>query len=168
MKTTFAKEEEREYTISMLVMNRFGLVSRVSGLISRRGYNINSFIAEATMNPDIYRMVIKVNATETGVAQLTKQIAKLIDVIRVSNSLGAHYLERELILVKLKVPEGESDAFVRAANLPSRANVVEAKGDRTLVAFHGTPDEVQAFVKTLEPFGVEDIVKSGVTAIRWE
>ncbi|UCF81373.1 MAG: acetolactate synthase small subunit [Acidobacteriota bacterium] len=168
MKEPFPKEEEREYTISMLVMNRFGLVSRVSGLISRRGYNINSFIAEATMNPDIYRMVIKVNATETGVAQLTKQIAKLIDVIRVSNSLGARYLERELILVKLKVPEGECDAFVRAANLPPRASVVETKGDRTLVAFHGTPDEVQALVKTLEPFGVEDIVKSGVTAIRWE
>ena len=168
MKDPFAKEEEREYTISMLVMNRFGLVSRVSGLISRRGYNINSFIAEATMNPDIYRMVIKVNATETSVIQLTKQIAKLIDVIRVSNSLGAHYVERALILVRLKVPEKECASFVRAANLPSRANVVETKGDKTLVAFHGSPDEVQAFVKTLEPFGVEEIVKSGVTAIRWE
>jgi acetolactate synthase-1/3 small subunit len=113
-------------------------------------------------------MIIKVNATETSVIQLTKQIAKLIDVIRVSNSLGARYLERALILVKLKVPERECEAFVRAANLPSRANVVETKGDRTLVAFHGSPDEVQAFVKTLEPFGVEEIVQSGVTAIRWE
>jgi acetolactate synthase-1/3 small subunit len=155
VKNTPAKEEEREYTISMLVMNRFGLVSRVSGLISRRGYNINSFIAEATMNPDIYRMVIKVNATEIGVAQLTKQIAKLIDVIRVSNSLGAHYLERELILVKLKVPEGECDAFVRAANLPPRANVVESKGDRTLVAFHATepPTKCRRSSKRSSPSG---------------
>ena len=152
------------HTLSVLVENKPGVLARVSSLFSRRQFNIHSLAVGPTENPDVSRMTIVVAVDELPLEQVTKQLNKLINVLKIVELSPTASVHRELLLIKLR-----ADASVRAqvATIVDmfRAHIVDVTPDSMTVEASGTTDKLQALVKMLEPFGVREIVQSGMVAL---
>lgn len=152
------------HTLSVLVENKPGVLARVSSLFSRRQFNIHSLAVGPTENPDVSRMTIVVAVDELPLEQVTKQLNKLINVLKIVELPPTASVHRELLLIKLR-----ADAPVRAqvATIVDmfRAHIVDVTPDSITVEASGTTDKLQALVKMLEPFGVREIVQSGMVAL---
>jgi acetolactate synthase-1/3 small subunit len=152
------------HTLSVLVENKPGVLARVSSLFSRRQFNIHSLAVGPTENPDVSRMTIVVAVDELPLEQVTKQLNKLINVLKIVELPPTASVHRELLLIKLR-----ADAPVRAqvATIVDmfRAHIVDVTPDSMTVEASGTTDKLQALVKMLEPFGVREIVQSGMVAL---
>lgn len=152
------------HTLSVLVENKPGVLARVSSLFSRRQFNIHSLAVGPTENPDVSRMTIVVAVEELPLEQVTKQLNKLINVLKIVELSPTASVHRELLLIKLR-----ADASVRAqvATVVDmfRAHIVDVTPDSLTVEASGTTDKLQALVKMLEPFGVREIVQSGMVAL---
>ena len=152
------------HTLSVLVENKPGVLARVSSLFSRRQFNIHSLAVGPTENPDVSRMTIVVAVDELPLEQVTKQLNKLINVLKIVELSPTASVHRELLLIKLR-----ADASVRAQVVTVvemfRAHVVDVTPDSMTVEAAGTTDKLQALVKMLEPFGVREIVQSGMVAL---
>jgi acetolactate synthase-1/3 small subunit len=152
------------HTLSVLVENKPGVLARVSSLFSRRQFNIHSLAVGPTENPDVSRMTIVVAVDELPLEQVTKQLNKLINVLKIVELSPTASVHRELLLIKLR-----ADASVRAqvATVVDmfRAHIVDVTPDSLTVEASGTTDKLQALVKMLEPFGVREIVQSGMVAL---
>ena len=152
------------HTLSVLVENKPGVLARVSSLFSRRQFNIHSLAVGPTENPDVSRMTIVVAVDELPLEQVTKQLNKLINVLKIVELSPTASVHRELLLIKLR-----ADASVRAqvATVVDmfRAHIVDVTPDSITVEASGTTDKLQALVKMLEPFGVREIVQSGMVAL---
>jgi len=152
------------HTLSVLVEDRPGVLARVSGLFSRRGFNIASLAVGPTEQPGVSRMTIVVSVEDFPLEQVTKQLNKLVHVIKIVELEPAQSVQRELLLVKVR-----TDATVRSQVLETvqlfRAKVVDVASDAVTVEATGSADKLDALLRMLEPYGLREMVQSGMVAI---
>jgi acetolactate synthase-1/3 small subunit len=152
------------HTLSVLVEDKPGVLARVSGLFSRRGFNIISLAVGQTETPGISRMTIVVSVEDFPLEQVTKQLNKLINVIKIVELEPTASVQRELLLVKVR-----ADASVRSQVLETvqlfRAKVVDVAPEALTVEATGTMDKLNALLRMLEPYGIREMVQSGMVAV---
>ena len=151
------------HTLSVLVENKSGVLARVSALFSRRGYNIESLAVGPTENPDLSRMTIVAEAESAPLEQITKQLNKLIEVIKIVE-LDTAAVQRELLLVKVRAPLADRHQVLQTAEL-FRAHVVDVNTDTVTLEATGTPDKLQALLAVLAPLGIKEMAQSGTVAL---
>ncbi|TFV55481.1 acetolactate synthase small subunit [Geodermatophilus sp. DF01-2] len=151
------------HTLSVLVENKSGVLARVSALFSRRAFNIESLAVGPTENPDLSRMTIVVDAETQPLEQITKQLNKLIEVIKIVE-LDTAAVQRELLLVKVRAPMADRTQVLQTAEL-FRARVVDVNTDTVTLEATGTPDKLQALLAVLAPLGIKEMAQSGTVAL---
>jgi acetolactate synthase-1/3 small subunit len=155
----------KPHTLSVLVENRAGVLSRVAGMFSRRGFNIESLAVGTCEEPDMSRITIVVNGDDTVVEQVMKQTNKLIDVIKVSDLTERESVERELALIKVAAEPGTTRAEILQIADIFRAQVVDV-GTKTLVLqVAGDTEKIDALEKLLRQYGIKELVRTGKIAI---
>ncbi|WP_020574771.1 acetolactate synthase small subunit [Actinopolymorpha alba] len=152
------------HTLSVLVENKPSVLARIAGLFSRRGFNIDSLAVGPTEHPEISRMTIVVNVEELPLEQVTKQLNKLVNVIKIVELDPTAAVQRELLLVKVKADTQSRGAVLETAQL-FRAKVVDVAPDTVTIEATGNPEKLDAMLRVLEPFGVRELVQSGMVAI---
>lgn len=153
-----------KHTISVLVENKFGVLARVAGLFSGRGYNIDSLCVGETNDPTISRMTIITHGDDRIIEQIEKQLNKLIDVIRVNDLTAEDHVERELVLVKVKAENEKRRGLMEIANI-FRARIIDVGPKMLTVEITGDEKKVKAMVELLKPFGIKELVRTGKIAI---
>jgi acetolactate synthase-1/3 small subunit len=152
------------HTLSVLVENKPGVLARIAGLFSRRGFNIDSLAVGPTEHPEISRMTIVVNVEDSPLEQVTKQLNKLIEVIKIVELDGGASVSRELLLVKVKADATTRGQVLEVVQL-FKAKVVDVATDAITVQVVGNQDKLEDFLRIVEPFGVRELVQSGMVAI---
>jgi len=155
----------KKFTLSVLVENKFGVLARIAGLFSARGFNINSLAVAETEDPSISRMTMVVEADEKTFEQIKKQLNKLIDVITVIDFTKKDYLEKELVFVKVKSDRNTRDKIMQAVD-SLKARVVDAGESTLTVEEIGDAEKINATLAILRPFGIVEIVRTGKIAIQ--
>ena len=153
-----------QHTLSVLVENKPGVLVRIAGLFSRRGFNIESLAVGPTEHEEISRMTIVVNCEEHPLEQVTKQLNKLINVIKIVELEPAQAVQRELMLIKVRADIDSRSRVLETVEL-FRARVVDVALDAVTVEATGSHDKLEALVRVLEPFGIKELVKSGAIAV---
>jgi len=153
-----------KHTLSVLVENRAGVLSRVAGLFSRRGFNIDSLAVGVTENPDISRITIIVNGDDYTVEQVTKQLNKLIDVIKIKRLDDSDSVSRELALIKVSATAETRSEIVQLVEI-FRAKIVDVSKSTLTIEISGAEDKVAALLDLLRQFGIKEIVRTGTIAI---
>jgi acetolactate synthase I/III small subunit len=154
----------KQHVVSTLVENRAGTLSRVSGLFSRRGFNIDSLTVGETDNPSISRMTIAVTGEERILEQIIKQLEKLVDVIAVKELDGSSCLRREIMLVKIGVDEKNRPAVLEIAGI-FRARVVDVSQQTITVEATGNMEKLNGLLILLRPFGILELARTGLVAL---
>ena len=155
----------RCHTISILLENEAGALSRVAGLFSARGYNIESLTVAPTEDPSMSRMTLVTRGSDEIIEQITKQLNKLVDVIKLIDLSEGPYIERELLLLKVKVATANQREEVKRLVDIFRGRIIDV-GDATYtVEMTGTGDKIDAFVRTIEAPLIVEVVRSGVSGI---
>ncbi len=152
------------HTLSVLVENKPGVLARIAGLFSRRGFNIESLAVGPTEHPEVSRMTIVVNVEGSPLEQVTKQLNKLIEVIKIVELDSAASINRELMLVKVKADAQTRGSVLDAVQL-FRAKVVDVAPDAITIQVTGNADKLGDVLRVLEPFGIRELVQSGMVAI---
>ena len=153
-----------KHTLAVLVENKPGVLARVAGLFSRRGYNIESLAVGITDNPEISRITIVVSGNDHVLEQVTKQLNKLIDVIRVSDLEPGDTIERELALFKVKIDKGTRSEVMQIVDV-FRAQIVDVGSASLIVGVTGTEDKISAIEKLLRNFGIIEVARTGKIAM---
>lgn len=153
-----------KHTLAILVENRPGVLTRVAGLFSRRGYNIESLAVGVTDNPEISRMTIVVSGDDHVLEQVSKQLNKLIDVIRVSDLEPDETIERELAFFKVKVDKGNRSEIMQIVDV-FRAQIVDVGVKSLIVAVTGSKDKIEAIEQLLRNFGIIEEARTGKIAM---
>ena len=151
-------------TLSVLVENKPGVLARVAGLVSRRGYNIESLAVGPTEHPEMSRITLSVAVDDVVLEQMTKQLNKLIEVIKIVELDGPLSVNRELMLVKVRADAATRGQVLDAVQL-FRAKVVDVAPDAVTIEVTGNGDKLADFREVLEPFGIRELVQSGMVAI---
>lgn len=152
------------HTISVLVENRFGVLARVSGLFSGRGFNIDSLCVGETDDPSVSRMTIVVKGDERVLEQITKQLRKLIDVIKVSDLTKEVHVERELVLIKVSATNKKRAEIMEIVDI-FRAKIIDVDHQIVTVEITGDEDKISALLELMKPFGIKELVRTGKIAI---
>ncbi len=155
---------QEQHTITVLVDNKPGVLARVSGLFARRGYNIESLAVSITENPDVSRMTIVVGGDTDVLEQITKQLHKLIDTLKVFDYLDTPMLERELALVKVAADAGQRVELMQLIEI-FRGKVIDVADKTFVIEVTGSGDKIDAFEKQMEAFGVRELVRTGRIAM---
>ena len=153
-----------KHTLSVLVEDRPGVLARVAGLFSRRAFNIESLAVGPTEVDGVSRMTIRVDAADTALEQVTKQLNKLIHVLKIVELEDDTAVERELQLVKVAVGPGERGEIIEIADV-FRAKIVDVDTDSITIEATGSPDKLEAMVRLLTPYGIRELVRSGMIAV---
>jgi acetolactate synthase-1/3 small subunit len=153
-----------QHTLSVLVENKPGVLVRIAGLFSRRGFNIESLAVGPTEHEEISRITIVVNCEEHPLEQVTKQLNKLINVIKIVELEPSQAVQRELMLIKVRADTDTRSKVLETVEL-FRARVVDVALDAVTVEATGSHDKLEALVRVLEPFGLKELVKSGAIAV---
>src|SRR2546427_2308607 len=154
----------RKHTIAVLVENKFGVLSRVAGLFSARGYNIESLSVGETLDPSVSRMTIVVSGDEFVIEQVTKQLHKLIDVIKVNDLTDDSHVERELVLIRVNAEPQHRAEILRTADI-FRARVVDVTPVSFVLETTGDEGKIEAIIELLRPIGIQEVVRTGKIAI---
>ena len=162
--TSNGASEPRKHTISVLVENKFGVLSRVAGLFSARGYNIESLSVGETLDPAVSRMTLVVTGDEFVIEQVTKQLHKLIDVIKVSDLTDDSHVERELVLIRVNAEPQHRAEILRTGDI-FRAKVVDVTPISFILEATGDAGKIEALIELLRPMGIQEIVRTGKVAI---
>ncbi len=152
------------HIISLLLENEAGALSRVAGLFSARGYNIESLTVAPTNDPTLSRMTIVTSGTEAVIEQINKQLNKLIDVVRMVDLTAGSHIERELVMVKVLATEADCQT-IRQVVADHLAEVVDETDHACVVELLGNSEKINAFISALEPFSLLEVVRSGVSGI---
>ena len=153
-----------KHTIIITVVNRVGVLARIAGLLSSRGFNIESIIAAPTENPDIFKIHLVIGGTEQRIEQVTKQLNKLIDTIKIVDiSHEKNYIVREFILIKVKAQKNRSEIF-ELINV-FRARVVDMTRTHITIDISGPTLKIERFIDLLRPYGIKEFVRSGKIAV---
>lgn len=153
-----------KHVLSLLVEDKPGLLTRVAGLFARRGFNIDSLAVGASEVDGLSRITVVVDVEEFPLEQVTKQLNKLVNVIKIVELEFDASVQREHLLVKVKVDAMTRSQVIEAANL-FRARVVDVATDALVIETTGDTGKVQAFLRVLEPYGIREIVQSGLVAV---
>jgi acetolactate synthase I/III small subunit len=153
-----------KHTLSVLVENKPGVLARIAALFSRRGFNIDSLAVGPTEHADISRMTVVVDVEDLPLEQVTKQLNKLIEVIKVVELEPQASVQRELMLIKVRADVQTRSAVLETVQL-FRAKVVDVSPDAVTIEATGNVDKLAALLRVLEPFGVREIVQSGMVAV---
>jgi acetolactate synthase-1/3 small subunit len=156
-----------KHTISITVENKFGVLSRVAGLFSGRGFNIESLSVGETLDPTVSRMTIVTRGDDRIIEQVTKQLRKLIDVIKVTDLTDLSFVDREMILVKINATE-KNKAEILRINEIFRGKIVDVSPTTYTFEITGDEGKIDAFIKLIKPFGVKEISRTGKVAISRE
>ena len=156
--------EPRKHTIGVLVENKFGVLSRVAGLFSARGYNIESLSVGETIDPTVSRMTLVVRGDEFVIEQVTKQLHKLIDVIKVNDLTDEAHVERELVLMRVNAEPQHRAEILRATDI-FRAKVVDVTALSFTLEVTGDEQKIEAMIELLRPIGIQEVVRTGKVAI---
>jgi acetolactate synthase-1/3 small subunit len=154
-----------DHTISILVENEFGVLARVAGLFSGRGFNIESLTVAKTLDPSLSRITLVTNGDDQIVEQITKQLNKLICVIKVVDFKDSAYVEREMALVKIAIDERTRSEVLNIVNI-FRAKVIDVDPRSYVIEITGDDDKISAFLNLLKPLGIKEIVRTGKVAIQ--
>lgn len=154
----------KRYVLSVLVENHAGVLSRVSGLFSRRGYNIDSLTVGETFNPEQSRMTIVVRGDEYILEQIEKQLSKLVEVISIKHCELSETVVREMALIKVNASAMNRVGVIETANI-FRAHIVDVGMDSVIVEVTGSEDKIASLIRLLEPFGILELVRTGLTAM---
>ena len=152
------------HTLSVLVQDQPGVLARVASLFSRRGFNIESLAVGPTEVPDVSRMTIVVNVDGSPLEQVTKQLNKLINVLKIVELDPAASVSREIMLVKVKADVDTRSRVIEVVQL-FKAKVVDVAPEALTIEITGNPEKLTDFLKVMEPFGIKELVKSGMVAV---
>ena len=148
------------HTLSVLVENKPGVLARVAGLFSRRGFNIESLAVGPTEHPEISRITILVTVEGTALEQVTKQLNKLINVLKIVELEEKQAMQRELLLVKVRTDDHTRRDVLQIVEL-FNAKVADVGPEALTVELTGRPDKLDAMLKMLEPYGIKELVRTG-------
>lgn len=149
-----------KHTISVLVENEFGVLARVAGLFSGRGFNIESLSVAPTLDPSLSRMTIVTRGDDRILEQINKQLNKLIDTVKVIDFTGEDFVERELALIKVNADESVRAEVLRIADI-FRSKVVDVSSRSYTLEVTGAPAKIDAIVELLRPMGIKELVRTG-------
>jgi acetolactate synthase-1/3 small subunit len=152
------------HTLSVLVEDKPGVLARVASLFSRRGFNIQSLAVGATEQKDMSRMTIVVSVEDSPLEQITKQLNKLINVIKIVEQDDDNSVSRELALIKVRTDATTRSQVIEAVNL-FRAKIVDVTTESLTIEATGTPAKLDAFMRVLEPYGIRELAQSGVVSL---
>jgi acetolactate synthase-1/3 small subunit len=152
------------HTLSVLVENKPGVLARVAGLFSRRGFNIDSLAVGETENAEVSRITIVVNADANPLEQVTKQLNKLVNVLKIVELDQTASVQRELLLVKVRADRASRAQVMETVQL-FRARVVDVAPETLTIEATGTGEKLDALLRDLEPYGIKEMVQSGMVAI---
>ncbi|MEP7035037.1 MAG: acetolactate synthase small subunit [Actinomycetota bacterium] len=153
-----------KHTLSVLVENKPGVLARIAGLFSRRGFNIDSLAVGPTEHPEVSRMTVVVDVEDLPLEQVTKQLNKLVEVLKVVELDHNASVQREILLVKVRADMQTRSHILETAQL-FRAKVVDVATDAVTIEATGSSDKLDALLRILEPFGIRELVQSGRVAI---
>jgi acetolactate synthase-1/3 small subunit len=153
-----------KHTLSVLVENKPGVLARIASLFARRGFNIDSLAVGPTEYPDVSRMTIVVNVEDNPLEQVTKQLNKLINVLKIVELEPASSVSRELLLVKVKADPQIRSQVLEIVQL-FRAKVIDVAVDAVTIEATGGAEKIEALLRVLEPFGVKELAQSGMVAM---
>jgi acetolactate synthase-1/3 small subunit len=152
------------HTISVLVENRFGVLARIAGLFSARGYNIDTLSVGTTDDPMISRMTIVVKGDQRILEQVVKQLNKLIDIIKVTDYQDTPHLERDLVLVKVAADKASRSEMIQMCDI-FRAKIVDVAVDSIIIEMTGDEEKIEALLRMLRPFGIKETCRTGIVAM---
>ena len=152
------------HTISVLVENKFGVLSRIAGLFSGRGFNIESLSVAESLDPNVSRMTIVTRGDDRVIEQVTKQLNKLVDVIKVIDHTEEKFVGRELALIKINAEPQLREEILRIAEI-FRGKVVDVSSKTYTVEVTGDEEKVEAFIEMLKPLGIKEIARTGRIAM---
>ncbi len=152
------------HTLSVLVENKFGVLARIAGLFSGRGFNIDTLNVAPTQDPTTSRMTVVVKGDDTVLEQITKQLNKLVDVIKVQDFRDGEYVDRELVLIKVGVDTKSRPEVMQMCDI-FRAKIVDVQHKALTVEITGDEGKIAAFLELIEPFGIRDITRTGKVAM---
>lgn len=153
-----------KHTLSVLVENKPGVLTRVAGLFARRGFNIDSLVVAETENPLVSRMTITVDEQDQPVEQVTKQLHKLINVLKITDLDPAGSVETELLLIKVKADASSRSAIMQIVEI-FRAKIADVSAEVLIIEMTGARDKVGAFMELMAPFGVVELMRTGRIAM---
>ena len=154
----------QKFTLSVLVENKFGVLARVAGLFSARGFNIDSLAVAETEDPTLSRMTMVVNADEKILEQIKKQLNKLIDVIKVTDLSPVPSLHRELALIKVRAKPTQRGEVFQVADV-FRARVLDVGIDSMVLEVTGSSDKIENFIAVLQPYSLREVARSGLISM---
>ncbi|MDO5823453.1 acetolactate synthase small subunit [Methanobrevibacter sp.] len=152
------------HVISTLVEDKPGVLQKIAGLFNRRGFNIDSITVGVSEVEGLSRMVITVNADKKGLEQVTKQLNKLVDVIKIKD-ITKNAVNRELCLIKVKVPNEKARAEIMQYTNIFRAKIVDVSEETLIIELTGDIDKIDAFISLLKSYGIKKISRTGLTAM---
>jgi acetolactate synthase-1/3 small subunit len=156
-----------EHIISILVENKFGVLARVAGLFSARGYNIESLSVAPTLDPTTSMITIVTQGEDRIIEQIIKQLNKVIEVLKVTDLTETSFLDRETALIKINTKPEHRDEAIRIAEI-FRAKIVDSSPTTYTIEVTGDVDKVEALINMLRPLGIKELVRTGRIAIARE
>ena len=156
--------KEPKHTLSVLVENKSGVLARIAGLFSARGFNIDSLAVGETEDPSVSRMTIVVKGDEKVLEQVEKQLNKLIDVIKVSDYIQTPHLERDLALIKVRADKSARSELMQIADI-FRAKIVDVAEASLIIEATGDDEKIAALISMLQPFGIQEMSRTGIVAM---
>lgn len=152
------------HTISILVENKFGVLTRVAGMFSGRGFNIDSLNVGPTLDPSASRMTIVVRGDDAVLEQVTKQLEKLVDVIDVQDFQDEEYVDRELVLLRVTATSKTRAEVMQICDI-FRAKIIDVQSSKLAIEITGTETKIQKFLSLMETFGISDLTRTGKVAL---
>ncbi len=153
-----------EHIISALVENKAGVLSRVAGLFSSRGYNIDSLVVSRTEDPDLSRMTLVVKGDDLIIEQIRKQLERLIDTIKVRDLTQLEYVVRDFLLMKVNAQPSKRGEICNLVNL-FKGEVLDATRNEIIVEVSGNDDKLDSFIELIRPYGIKELAKTGTVAL---
>jgi len=152
------------HTLSVLVENRTGVLARVAGLFSRRGFNIESLSVSTTDRKDISRMTIVVEGDQDIIEQVTKQLHKLVEVLKINNITGEEYVDRGIALFKVSSDQSKRSEIIQIVGI-FRAHILDFSTNSMIIEATGSEKKIAAIEEALKPFGIKEVVRTGEIAM---
>jgi acetolactate synthase-1/3 small subunit len=153
------------HIVSVLMENESGALSRVAGLFSARGYNIESLTVAPTEDPSLSRMTIVTRGSNEIIEQITKQLNKLIDVVKLADITEGRHIERELMLIKVKADDAQQRAEMKRLTDIFRGRIIDVSDATYIIELTGDSNKLDAFIEAIDPANIVETVRSGVTGI---
>jgi len=155
---------EQRHTISLLVDNQPGVLSRIAGMFSGRGFNIESLCVAETVDPLVSRITLVTSGHELIIEQINKQLNKLVNVIKVQDLTGTNFVERETALIKVKASPAQKAEILRLVDI-FKCKVVDVNTTSYIIEVTGTGEKLEALLKLLKPMGIKEIARTGTSAL---